>query len=108
MNEIVCGTCKERFKSPALKRVICMQTIHGKSPESHWTDAVHLFKYCYSCFADIENNLERNESDVPVEADSIASRENSEASRQNLEDATSSQDQDIIQDQDIDLEQIKK
>ena len=41
-----------------------------------------------------------NESDVPVEAECIASRENSEESRQNLEVAPSTQDQKIFQDQD--------
>ena len=45
---------------------------------------------------------------MPVEAQCIASRENSEASRQNLEDAASPQDQEIIQDQDIRQEHIHK
>ena len=33
--------------------VICMQTMHGKSAESHCTDTVHLFKDYYPNFTDI-------------------------------------------------------
>ena len=69
---------------------------------------MHLLKDCYSSFADIENTLERNESDVPVEVECIASRENSEASRQNLEDAPSTQDQEIMEDQEQRQEPIQK
>ena len=45
---------------------------------------------------------------MPVEAECIAIRENSEASRQNLEDSSSTQDQEIMQDQDIGQEKIQK
>ena len=110
-NEIVYGAYKEQFKSPALQCQTCKLVYHPtcaqmqlyymvrytsssvsfackqfteKFAEYHWTDTVHLFKDCYSSFADIENTLERNESNVPVEAECIESRENSEASRQNL------------------------
>ena len=66
---------------------------------------MHLFKDCYSSFTDIENTLEQNETDVPVEAECIApSRENSEASRHNLEAYSSTQ----YQDQYIGQEQIQK
>ena len=86
---------------------VCKQC-KEKSAESHWTDTLHLFKDCYSGFADIENTPERNASDVPVEAECIAIRENSEASTQNLEDSSSTQDQQIMQDQDIGQEKIQK
>ena len=69
-----------------------------KTAESYWRDTVHQFKDCYSSFPDIENTLERNESNAPVESESIESRENSNASRQNLEDAPSTQDQESMED----------
>ena len=35
-----------------------------KSAESHWTETVHLFKDCYPNLIDIENPLNKNETDV--------------------------------------------
>ena len=87
-----------------------MQTMHGKSAESHWTDTVHLFKDCYPDLSDVENPLDKNETDVRVETESISqtSRESAEASRQNFEDPPNNQHQDIVQDQDIVQEQIQE
>ena len=69
-----------------------------KSTESHWTDTVHLFKDCYPNITDVENRLDKNETDVRVETESISqtSRESAEASRQNL--GKVGKDQDIVQD----------
>ena len=46
----------------------------------------------------VENPLDKNETDVRVETESISqpSRESSEASRQNFEDPPNNQDQDIV------------
>ena len=70
-----------------LKRVICMQTLHEKITESHWTDTVHLFKDCYPNLIDIGNPLDKNETDVRVDTESISptNLRNSEESRQNME-----------------------
>ena len=85
-----------------LKRAICMQTLHGKigriSLDRYSTPVQGLLPKSY-----IENPLEKNETDVRVETESISqtSRERAEASRQNFEDPPNNQDQDIVQDQDI-------
>ena len=85
-----------------LKRVICMQTLHGKSAESHWTQTVHLFKDCYPNLIDIENPLDKNKTNVQVETESTSPTNlvNSEESGQHFEDTSSTQGQDM-QDQDI-------
>ena len=59
------------------------------SAESHWTETVHLFKDRYPNLTDIENHLEKNETEVGVETENISptKRENSEASKQNFADA---------------------
>ena len=89
-----------RFTSSSMS-FICRQGTE-KSAESHGTDTVHLFKDCYP--------LDKNETDVPVETESISTtnQENSEASRQIFQDASSTQDQDILQDQDIVHEQLQE
>ena len=81
-----------------------------KSSESNWADAVHVFKTCYPNLTDVENPLDKNETDVRVETESISqtSGESTEASRQNLEDPPNNQDQDIVQDQDGMQEQIQE
>ena len=81
-----------------------------KSAKSHWTDTVHLFKDCYPNLTDVENPLDKNETDVRVETESISqtSRKSAEASRQNFEDPPNNQDQDFVQDQDIMQEQIQE
>ena len=135
-NEILCGDCKAEFKSPALKCQTCKIYHHpicakmplyykvrytsssvsfvcklctGKLAESHWTETVHLFKDCYPNLIDIENPLDKNETDVRVETESISptNLSNSEESRQNFEDTLSTQEQDM-QDQDIVQEQIQE
>ena len=90
-NEILCGDCKAEFKSPALKCQTCKIYYHpicAKMPlyymvryasssvsfvcklcteklaESHWTETVHLFKDCYPNLIDVENPLDKNETDV--------------------------------------------
>ena len=65
-----------------------------------WTDTVHVFKDCYSNVIDIENHIHKNDIEVWIETESYSptSRENSEVSRQNFDDAESTQDQDIMQD----------
>ena len=127
-NEILCGDYQARFKSPAFQCKTCKTSYHRtyakmplyymvryassnvsfickqcteKSQESHWTDKVHLFKDCYPNLTDIENILDKNETDVRVETESISqtSRERAEASRQNFEDTPNNQDQDIMQKQ---------
>ena len=79
-----------------------------KLAESHWTDTVHLFKDCYPNLTDVEIPLDKNETDVLVETESISqtSRESADASRQNFEDTPNNQD--IVQDQDIMQEQIQE
>ena len=54
-----------------------------KSAESNWADAVHLFKACYPNLTEVENPLDKNETDVRVETESISqtSGESTEASR---------------------------
>ena len=80
-----------------------------KSAESHWTETVHLFKDCYPNLIDIENPLDKNETDVRVETERIllTNLSNSEESRENFEDTSSTQEQDM-QDQDIVQEQIQE
>ena len=89
-----------RFTSSSMS-FICRQGAE-KSAESHGTDTVHLFKDCYP--------LDKNETDVQVETESISTtnQENSEASRQIFQDASSTQDQDFLQDQDIVHEQLQE
>ena len=95
-NEILCGDCKAEFKSPSLKCQTCKIYYHPiftkmplyymvryatntsssvsfvcklcteKLAESHWTETVHLFKDCYPNLIDIENPLDKNETDVRV------------------------------------------
>ena len=74
------------------------------------SDTVHLFKDCYPNLTDVENHLDKNETDVRVETESISqtSEESAEASTQNFEDPPKNQDQDIVQDQDIMQEQIQE
>ena len=64
----------------------------------------------YDCSAVATVKIQCGQTDVPVEAECIepTSRENSEASKQNFEDAPTTQDQDNIQDQDIGQEQIQE
>ena len=109
------GTCAKmplyymvRYASSSVS-FVCKQCTE-KSAESHWTETVHLFKDCYPNLNDIENPLDKNATDVRVETESIlpTSRENSKANRQIFEDASSTQDQDILQDQDIIQEQIQE
>ena len=136
-NEILCGDFQAEFKSPALQCKTCKISYHPtcakiplyymvryarssvsfvckqcteKSEESHWTDTVHLFKDCYSNLTDVENVLDKNETDVRVETESISqtSRESAEASRQNFEYPPNNQDQDFVQDQDIMQEQTQE
>ena len=116
-NQILCGPQAE-FKSPALQCQTCKILYHPtcakmslyymvryssssisfvskqcteKLAESHWTDTVHPFKDCYPNLTDIENTLHKNKTNVQVETESNSptTRENSEASRQNFEDASS-------------------
>ena len=129
-NGILCGDFQAEFKSPALQCKTCKISYHPtcaqmplyymvryasstmsfeckqcleKSGESHWTDTVHLFNDCYPNLTDVKNPLDKNETDVRVETESISqtSTESAEASRQNFEDPPNNQDQDIVQDQDI-------
>ena len=90
-----------RYASSSMS-FVCKQCPE-KSAESHWTDTVHLFKDCYPNLTDVENPLDKNETDVRVETESISqtSRESAEASRQNFEDPPHNQDEDFVQDQDI-------
>ena len=126
-NEILCGDFQAEFKSPALQCKTCKISYHQtcakmplyymvryasstvsfeckqcteKSAESHWTGTVHLFKDCYPNLTDVENPLDKNETDARVETESISqtSMESAEASRQNFEDPQNNQDQDIVQD----------
>ena len=80
-----------------------------KSAESHWTETVPLFKDCYPNLIDIENPLDKNETDVRVETESISptNLSNSEENSQNFKDTSSTQDQEM-QDQDIVQEQIQE
>ena len=72
-----------------------------KSAESHWTETVHLCKECHPNLIDIENPLDKNVTDVRVETESISptNLSNSEESRQNFENTSSTQEQDIVQEQ---------
>ena len=72
---------------------LCME----KLAESHWTETVHMFKFCYPNLIDIENPLDKNETDVWVETESILPTNlgNSEESKQNFEDTSCTQDQDM-------------
>ena len=72
-----------------------------ESAESHWTETVHQFKDWYPNLIDVENPLEKNDTDVRVETESISptNLSNSEESRQNFEDTSSTQDQDFVQEQ---------
>ena len=128
-NKILCGDCKGEFKLPALKCQTCKVYYHTicakmplyymvryasssvsfvcklcteKSAESHWTETAHLFKDCYPNLIDIEIPLHKNDTDVRVETESISptNLSNSEESRQNFEDTSSTQEQDM-QDKDI-------
>ena len=127
-NKILCGDCKAKFESPALKCQTCKIYYHPicaemplcymvryasssvsfvrklcteKSAESHWTETVHLFKDCFPNLIDIENPLDKNETDVRVETESISltNLSNSEESMQNFKDTSSTQEQDIVQEQ---------
>ena len=71
-----------------LKHVFVCKLCTEKSAESHWTETVHIFKDCYPNLIDIENPLDKNETDVRVETESISPTDlgNSEESRQNFED----------------------
>ena len=98
-NEILCGDFKAEFKSPALQCQTCKIYYHPicakiplnymvtyasssesfvyklfteKSAESHSTETVHLFNDCYPNHLDIENPLDKNETDVRVETVSIS------------------------------------
>ena len=135
-NEILCGDCKAEFKSPAFKCQTCKIYYHPicakiplyymvryasssvsfvcklcteKSAESHWTETVHLFNDCYPNLIDIENPLDKNKTDMRVETESISptNLSNSEESMQNFENTSSTQEQDM-QDQDIVQEQIQE
>ena len=109
-NEILCCNYQAKFKSPALQCKTCKISYHPtcakiplyymvryasssvsfeckqcmeKSAESNWADTVHLFKACYPNLTDVENPLDKNETDVRVETESISqtSGESTEASR---------------------------
>ena len=71
---------------------------------------IGLFKACYPNLTDVENPLDKNETDVWGETESISQTrgESTEASRQNIEDPPNNQDQDIVQDQDGMQEQIQE
>ena len=98
-NEILCGDFQAEFKSTALQCKTCKISYHPtcakmplyymvryasssvsfvckqsteKSEESHWIDTVHLFKDCYPNLTDIEIPLDKNETDVRVETESIS------------------------------------
>ena len=92
-----------------LKRVICMQTLHGKVGRIPLDRDSTPVQGLLPNLIDIENPLDKNETDVRVEAESISLTilSNSEESRQNFEDTSSTQDQDM-QDQDIVQEQIQE
>ena len=125
--EILCGDFQAEFKSPALlcktckipyyptcakmslyymvryaRSTVSFECKHctQKSTESNWTDTVHLFKACYPNLTDVENPLDKNETDILVESESISqtSGDSTKASRKNLEDPPNNQDQDIVQD----------
>ena len=99
LNEILCGNFQAGFKSPALQCKTCKIQYHPtcakmplyymvrytslsvsfeckqyteKSAGSNWTDTVHLFKACYPNLTDVENPLNKNETDVRVETESIS------------------------------------
>ena len=98
-NEILYGNFQAEFKSPALQCKTCKIPYHPtcakmplyymvryssstvsfeckqcteKSAESHWTVTVHLFKDCYPNLTDIENPIDKNETYVRVETESIS------------------------------------
>ena len=60
-----------------------------------------MFKACYPNLTDVENPLEKNETDILVETESISqtSGDSTEASRKHFEDPPNNQDQDIVQEQ---------
>ena len=88
-----------RYASSSVS-VVC-KLCTEKSAESHWTETVHLFKDCYPNLIDVENPLDKNETDVRVETERISptNLSNSEESMQNFKDTSSTQEQDIVQDQ---------
>ena len=96
--ETLCSDFQAEFKSPALLCKTCKISYHptcAKMPlyymvkyarstvsfeckqytekwaESHWIDTVHLFKACYPNLTDVENPLDKNETDTLVETESI-------------------------------------
>ena len=99
-NKILCSDFKAEFKSPALQCQTCKiyylpicakmplyymvrnetQACHlyanfarkNRQNLIHWTETVHLFKDCYPNRIDIENPLDKNETDVRVEKESIS------------------------------------
>ena len=79
------------------------QNLIGQLQYTCWKD-------CYPNLTDVENPLDKNETGVRVETESISqtSRESAEASRQHFWRPNNNQDQDIVQDQDIMQEQIQK
>ena len=87
-----------------------MQTMHGK------IGRISLDRYSTAVeglcpnLTDVENPLDKNETDVRLETESISQpcRESAEASWQNFEDPPNNQDQDIVQDQDIMQEQTRE
>ena len=50
---------------------VCKQCTE-KSAESYWRDTEHLFMDCYPKLTHIENPLDKNETDVRVETESIS------------------------------------
>ena len=92
-----------------LKRVICMQTLHGKisriSLDRDSTPLQGLLPQYYRH----RNPLDKNETHLRIETESISptNLSNSEESMQNFEDTSSTQEQDM-QDQDIVQEQIQE
>ena len=95
----VCKLCTELCKLCTLCKLymkvckLCMK-VCKLCTESHWTETVHLFKDCYPNLIDIENPLDKNETDERVETESISptNLSNSEESLQNFEDTSSTQE----------------
>ena len=70
----------------------------------------HFILLGYPNLTDVENTLDKKETYVRVETESISqpNRESSEASKQNFEDPPNNKDQDIVQDQDMMQEQTRE
>ena len=88
-----------RYASSSMSFVCKLCT--EKLAESYWTETAHMFKDCCPTLIDIENPNDKNEPDMRAETESISptNLENSEESRQNCEDTSGTQDQDIMQEQ---------